>query len=1116
MIYILSQRLRSQKITTRKLNKILTDVIKNLTKKSLINLLFSTELEVGTFDFEMTRNLFHRICRSSGIKFSIKGIERLMNVIITVFKWQVMSSFCSVAKITSNHLSNLKTMLHTMDPERESSSMTSMVQPHTHISTQKLSEQDSDSSINYYSIGYIERKFSKYFTSFAYIDHFNLRYSLLCALQNIHTQVSALVSQNRQDEKTDELNFLTIPPDQPYGDFAEMPGPIRYYDMMGNEIDELQFDICASEKEFSVPMVEGQLGCDIHNRPDMHDDDSGSSGGSGGNDGLNARQFQKVSGRDSIGSENGNLANSRRFMKDRALSFSIAGPPPILRSPSPALFKSKEQTFNEMETIAKKLRLDMPKKFIATSSSRTSGQLTPQSPQQQLPSPQSSSAQQSEHRLLKPRNVSKSLVLPKKKSQKRTVSPQRSPSSSSSSTSSSSSSSSTSPSPTSSPMKIKKKSQSTKKVSSDKLLKELSGGSHTPVKKSVSYKASPAGRRRNTITNAQLPTPDTPNSNLRKSNITLTGDFGFQSDGRAVEMSPFEGLSSKKSEGKKQKKSSTKKGRTKDDVTAGKQQLASPSDSFASLAKSLDVKQGKDDKSVSDLASLLKSLDVKQARSDSPGDDLTSLLKSLEPKQIRSDSPSDDLNSLIKSLNPKQPKGYNTGDDFDSLMKSLDSKHGRSNSSNNDLTSLAKSLESRHSRSNSPNNDLTLLAKSLDVKQNKNEDSSIDDLALLAKSLDIKQNKNGGDDSIDDLALLAKSLDVKQSKNDDNESKPSNDYVSLTKLLEVSPAEVDSPDDEVASLVKSLNLDKSKSNDAKDLATQPVEKKVPKTVKSPSLAKVKQPKRSKSNTNFATPARSVSARIDFDSIQQNDLSALRKSLDPKHDLDFKTSSSYDIISPQQGPNSRKYPQKTSEITNVPVRSVSANIKVSKTPPNEVAVLAKRLNALENDSSTDDTRSSEPTSARDNRNSDDGGGSSGGGSSANGKGTISPQDAELSDSERASDELSAFAKTLESPRLQMSGPLKTSQRKKINSSSSSSTLTSSPVSSSSSSSLSLSPSAMSSSSSSSSPSSTSSSSSSSCSQSPKVTFQQRHHHHHHHHHHHGHHGHRHNHKKDLAT
>ncbi|KAH3723190.1 protein OSCP1 [Pelomyxa schiedti] len=177
-----------------------------------------------------TRLVFERLVNTSAMNLNAQSMDKLFDVMLMSFKYQVMSACCAddLASISSNHIKAMIQMV-TVD--------TPLVQVLASLST----------------------KITVDFAKLTPGDALELRMSLLQLLQDKKVKVSGLLLASKQTPKGTLLRDANVPLDK----FTEVPGTIRYFDFRGNVIKTDYFTVSCELAE-RAPNYSTSLGTNMY------------------------------------------------------------------------------------------------------------------------------------------------------------------------------------------------------------------------------------------------------------------------------------------------------------------------------------------------------------------------------------------------------------------------------------------------------------------------------------------------------------------------------------------------------------------------------------------------------------------------------------------------------------------------------------------------------------------------------------------------------------------------------------------------------------------------------------------------------------------------------------
>eukprot|EP01064_Diplonema_japonicum_P011729 TRINITY_DN19176_c0_g1_i1.p1 TRINITY_DN19176_c0_g1~~TRINITY_DN19176_c0_g1_i1.p1 ORF type:complete len:396 (+),score=72.78 TRINITY_DN19176_c0_g1_i1:100-1287(+) len=195
MVYILEQRLYSQKIRKDKIERVLTDIIKQLyNPKVFRELLKPGPLPSNTY----MKGIFHTIANTSIMKLSEQSMEKMYELMVMGFKYQVVNLTHpkDLIAVTLNHI--------------EASRLLTEPESHARLVIDSALIQLEDTM----------RKIS--------VAQFHGIRGLLCKFfQDRRTKVSLFLRENLQTERG---NFpLEVGGPMPNDELVETPGVVRYF-----------------------------------------------------------------------------------------------------------------------------------------------------------------------------------------------------------------------------------------------------------------------------------------------------------------------------------------------------------------------------------------------------------------------------------------------------------------------------------------------------------------------------------------------------------------------------------------------------------------------------------------------------------------------------------------------------------------------------------------------------------------------------------------------------------------------------------------------------------------------------------------------------------------------
>eukprot|EP01059_Diplonema_ambulator_P036936 TRINITY_DN951_c0_g1_i2.p1 TRINITY_DN951_c0_g1~~TRINITY_DN951_c0_g1_i2.p1 ORF type:complete len:437 (+),score=98.12 TRINITY_DN951_c0_g1_i2:132-1313(+) len=196
MVYILEQRLYSQKIRKDKIERVLTDIIKQLyNPKVFKELLKPGPLPSNTY----MRGIFHTIANTSIMKLSEQSMEKMYELMVMGFKYQVLSISHpkDLIAITLNHVEANRLLT---EPNSQARQL---------IDTAMLELESTMRKITVTQYHDVKLLLCKFF-------------------QDRKTKVSLFLREGLQTEKG---HFpLSVGGSMPNDELVEMPGVVRYYE----------------------------------------------------------------------------------------------------------------------------------------------------------------------------------------------------------------------------------------------------------------------------------------------------------------------------------------------------------------------------------------------------------------------------------------------------------------------------------------------------------------------------------------------------------------------------------------------------------------------------------------------------------------------------------------------------------------------------------------------------------------------------------------------------------------------------------------------------------------------------------------------------------------------
>eukprot|EP01105_Mastigella_eilhardi_P027241 TRINITY_DN8309_c0_g1_i1.p1 TRINITY_DN8309_c0_g1~~TRINITY_DN8309_c0_g1_i1.p1 ORF type:complete len:389 (-),score=114.23 TRINITY_DN8309_c0_g1_i1:43-1179(-) len=233
MLYILEQRLQAQSVAPDKTAKVLGDVVRTLTGDKFLAELFRPQEQ---YQMSSVRRIFERLAHSSVMKLSTQSMDKLFDLMLMAFKYQVMSASCAhdLVALCNNHLVAMQRMV---------GADTELV---------KILQD-------------VQAKFAETYQKLSNGDVIEMRATVLRLLQDKRVKVSVFLNTGRQSPKG--VLYFTVGGPLPVG--IEMPGQIRYFDLRGKEANTETFDAASKD----TPRQEGYvtaLGTNIYTEKDTH------------------------------------------------------------------------------------------------------------------------------------------------------------------------------------------------------------------------------------------------------------------------------------------------------------------------------------------------------------------------------------------------------------------------------------------------------------------------------------------------------------------------------------------------------------------------------------------------------------------------------------------------------------------------------------------------------------------------------------------------------------------------------------------------------------------------------------------------------------------------------
>ena len=114
MLYVLEQRLRSQKVEEEKATRVLSEVVRTMFSRNFVAELFRPQ---PMYSLAQTREVFDRLAHSSIIKLNKNSMDKLFDLMAMSFKRQVLA--CShpaqLVHMTMNHIESLKATISSVE-----------------------------------------------------------------------------------------------------------------------------------------------------------------------------------------------------------------------------------------------------------------------------------------------------------------------------------------------------------------------------------------------------------------------------------------------------------------------------------------------------------------------------------------------------------------------------------------------------------------------------------------------------------------------------------------------------------------------------------------------------------------------------------------------------------------------------------------------------------------------------------------------------------------------------------------------------------------------------------------------------------------------------------------
>ncbi|KAJ9464086.1 hypothetical protein DIPPA_13283 [Diplonema papillatum] len=196
MAYILEQRLYSQKIRKDKIERVLNDIVRQMYNPRIFKeLLRPGPLPSNTY----MRGIFHTIANTSIMKLSDQSMEKMYELMVMGFKYQVLSAThpTDLIAITLNHIESNRLIT---DPD----------------------------SVARHAVDAALVQFEDVMKRITVPQYHTIRWLLCKFFQDRRTKVSLFLRENIQTEKG--YFPLTCGGPMPNDVLVEMPGVVRYYE----------------------------------------------------------------------------------------------------------------------------------------------------------------------------------------------------------------------------------------------------------------------------------------------------------------------------------------------------------------------------------------------------------------------------------------------------------------------------------------------------------------------------------------------------------------------------------------------------------------------------------------------------------------------------------------------------------------------------------------------------------------------------------------------------------------------------------------------------------------------------------------------------------------------